>query len=390
MKKLSTILLSVVMAVCALALTACGASDGHIHYFNTDKGYVVEDGVIVRAWECDCGEIKTFEIGEGYVATPENVQDILDGKHGALSGKIIALTAGEYGALEFGRPTSYEGGETTYVGVQNGIITDLDAIASMTWGSKYYTRTIKDLTIICAEGAVVESLTATSGHVYGTGYDYVVNKEFNGSGYYVSHQFEDITFNGVAFTGKVDFNTSLSEMKVGEEVVLETTSIDGLNFINCSFTTGGTESSNGVGLRVYSEMTDNNEVIKNVVVEKCTFTNVYQGIYTGHVNGVTVKNNAFDTTGHNAIAIQNGGVFNHGVIVIDNNTFNNVGDRIIRFNTLDAESITITNNVATNSGDDDLQVIKATSIEDGIEFIVNSNDWGEGRVVANEQFEDAE
>ena len=29
-------------------------------------------------------------------------------------------------------------------------------------------------------------------------------------------------------------------------------------------------------------------------------------------------------------------------------------------------------------------------VKDGIEFIVNSNDWGEGRVVANEQFEDAE
>lgn len=391
MKKLLTFLLFVATLMCSLMFTACGASSGgHHHQFNIDNGYVDGNGIIYRQWDCVCGESKLYKAGKGYFVTPENAQDVLDGKYGTLSGKTIIFSAGEYGELVFGRATSYEGGETTYCGTQNEILKDLEDISAMTWGSRYYTRSIKDLKVIANEGVSVASLSAISGHIYGAGYDYVINKEFNGSGYFLSHQFENVTFKGINFTGRVDFATSQGTSLFKDEVVLETTSIDGLNFINCSFTTGGTESSNGAGLRIYSEMSDNNEVIKNALIENCTFNNLYQGIYTGHVNGITVKNNAFDTTGHNAIAIQNGGVFNHGVIVIDNNTFNNVGDRIIRFNLLDAESITITNNVATNSGDDDLQVIKATSIEDGIEFIINSNDWGEGRVVANAQFEDAE
>lgn len=393
MKKLLTFLLFVTMVVCSLMFTACGASSGgHHHQFNIDNGYVDGNGIIYRQWNCDCGESKLYKAGKGYFVTPETAQDVLDGKYGPLSGKTIIFSAGEYGDLEFGRATSYEGGETVYCGTQNEILKDLEDISVMTWGSKYYTRSIKNLKVIANEGVSVASLSAFSGHVKGVGYDYVINKEFNGSGYFLSHQFENVTFKGINFTGRVDFSTSQGTSLFKDEVVLETTSIDGLNFIDCSFTTGGIESSNGAGLSIYSEMSGNNEVIKNVVVEKCNFVNSYQGIYTHHVNSVTVKNSTFDTTGHNAIAIQNHGdkTFGHGIIIIDNNMFNNIGDRIIRFNLLDAESITITNNVATNSGDDDLQVIKATSIEDGIEFVVNSNDWGEGRVVANAQFEDAE
>ena len=53
------------------------------------------------------------------------------------------------------------------------------------------------------------------------------------------------------------------------------------------------------------------------------------------------------------------------------------------------KSITITGNTATNCGDEDGEVIKATSLATGITYTVNNNSWGEGKVVANPELVDA-
>ncbi len=45
-------------------------------------------------------------------------------------------------------------------------------------------------------------------------------------------------------------------------------------------------------------------------------------------------------------------------------------------------------NVATNSDDDDGQVIKASSLAEGVSYDISNNDWGEGRTVYNPEFKD--
>ena len=50
--------------------------------------------------------------------------------------------------------------------------------------------------------------------------------------------------------------------------------------------------------------------------------------------------------------------------------------------------ITIKNNTATNSGDSDGQVMKATSLADGITYDISNNNWGEGKTVANDELKD--
>ena len=185
-----------------------------------------------------------------------------------------------------------------------------------------------------------------------------------------------MTIENVAFTGKIDINTSDAN-----------TVIDGITFRDCSFTTGGTASANGAAIRYYNEA-DNGKV-KNLAVENCEFNNCYQGIYAHHVCGVSAVGNTFDTLGHNAIALQgHDGAVDLKTVVIKYNVMKNVADCDIRFKEIGANSrITIQYNAAINSGNSAGEVIKATGIANGATFDVQYNDWG-GKTVANDELKD--
>ena len=222
------------------------------------------------------------------------------------------------------------------------------------------------------------SIVASSGHVYGQVYDYVLDKAYtSGSAYYLAQNIQNVTIEGFNFTEKVDFATSSAD-----------TVIDGVTFKNCSFTTGDIKDINGQALRYYNE--SNNGNVKNMTVDNCTFNNCFQGVYTQKINGITVKNSVFDTTGHNAIAVQSSSeAINHKAVIITDNTFKNIGDRIIRFGNVGADTqITIQNNIATDSGDSDGQVIKANSLANGITYNISGNNWGVGKIVANPELRD--
>ena len=313
--------------------------------------------------------------GVNYVANATDLQAALDS---AVTGTTIQLLPGvNYGALAV-RPTANN--ETTmYCETHNFTTTDAEEFKAHLAESGYhttpkYTTTFKDVTIIGAEGATITGFDAFSGHAYGDVYDYVRDMDFDvGSAYYLTLNMSNLTFKDVAFTGQVNINTS------------DAASVyDGVTFDGCSFTTGGTTAA----IRYYNEA--NNGNVKNITVNDCTFTNCYQGIYVHHVNGITVTDSKFDTTGHNAIAMQgHDGAVALKNVVITGNTFDNIGDRVIRFNEVGADSnITIQNNTATNSGDDEGEVMKATSIASGVTTSIKNNNWGDGKVVANDQLKD--
>ena len=318
----------------------------------------------------------------------DNIQDYLDGKYGPIDGMTLVLADGDYGTLELGRATKYPGSNTQYrIGRFDAEPMTFDDFYATKNGSAWsgtpcYIRSMNNVTFKAAEGAEVKvaGVYAFSGHRYQDGYDYVLDRNVvNGSNtYYVANRLTNITFDRITFTAKSDIETSK------EQAI-----INGFTFKDCTFNIGHTEeNSDYIALRYYNE--NNNGNVRNLVVDNCTFNECRQGVYTCHVYGVSVTNSTFNTTGHNAIAIQDfSGVGNHGKVVITDNVFNNIGDRIIRFNNVGADTqITIKNNTATNSGAVNNEVIKATSLASGIKYDISGNSWGEGKIVANTEFAD--
>ena len=323
----------------------------------------------------------------------DNIQDYLDGKYGSIDGMTLVLAAGDYGTLELGRATKYPGSHTETYLLKSGDVLDAKTIDEIKgtiaanpgggYGTPCYIRSMSNVTFKAAVGAQVSvaGVYAFSGHRYQDGYDYVLDRDVvNGTNtYYVANRLTNITFDGITFTAKSNIETSQ------EQAI-----INGFTFKNCTFNIGHTENnSDYIALRYYNE--NNNGNVRNLVVDKCEFNNCRQGVYTSHVYGVSVTNSTFNTTGHNAIAVQAHGnnLCNHGKVVITGNVFNNIGDRIIRFNNVGADTqITIKYNTATNSGDTAGEVIKATSLADGIKYDISGNNWGNGKTVANTEFAD--
>ena len=332
----------------------------------------------------------------------DNIQDYLDGKYGSIDGMTLVLAAGDYGQLELGRATKYAGSNTEYM--VGGFTSDAeyyqkfdtaeDLIAyksASTWTPTcFYRRSMNNVTLKAAEGVDVsiEKVVANAGQIYGTStdpkYDWVLGIEVpdTNKSYYMALNWNNITFVGLKFKSSVNIESSSAE-----------TNINGVHFERCEFNSGYTVSgsrSNGMGIRFVSWTTTTNN-LKNLTVDKCTFKDCYEGVYTNPAYGVSVTNNEFENINHNAVAIQDtqSPAVDHGNVVITGNVFNNIGDRIIRFNNVGADTqITIKGNTATNSGDGDGEVIKATSLAAGIKYDISDNDWGDNTKVANPEFAD--
>ena len=313
--------------------------------------------------------------------TSANVQDVLDGRYGSIDNTTIVLTADTYGRLELGRATKYPGSNTQYMvgGFDESAANyqkfntaeDLKTYEEDNhWSPNcHYIRSMSNVTIKAAAGAEVKvaGLFASSGHIYQNSTDYVLDKAVQGGmhTYYLAQKMSNITIEGITFTAKTDINTSIPE-----------TTINGFTFKNCTFNIGNTDdNSDYIALRYYNE--NNNGNLTDLTVENCKFNSCRQGVYTSHIKNVTVKGCTFDTTGHNAIAIQDSEACDHGNVVITGNTFKNVGDRIIRFNNVGVgTTITISNNTSVNSGASNGEIIKATTLPEGMEVTMTNNNWG--------------
>ena len=329
----------------------------------------------------------------------DNIQDYLDGKYGSIDGMTLVLAAGDYGQLELGRATKYPGSNTKTYLLTSTALTEhtIDQIKAEIAahpgggaGTPYYVRTMNNVTLKAAEGADVsiEKVVANAGQIYGTStdpkYDWVLGIEVpdTNKSYYMALNWNNITFVRLKFKSSVNIESSSAE-----------TNINGVHFERCEFNSGytvGGSKSNGMGIRFVSWTTTTNN-LKNLTVDKCTFKDCYEGVYTNPDYGVSVTHNNFENINHNAVAIQDdqSSAVDHGKVVITDNVFNNINDRIIRFNNVGADTqITIKGNTATNSGDDDGEVIKATRLAVGIKYDISDNDWGDNTKVANPEFAD--
>ncbi len=335
--------------------------------------------------------------GDVVNVTAANAQYTLDGAYGSIDGKTINFTENITETLVLGRPNRFPGSNTKYM--VGGYTSDASGFqefataeelvaykAQTSWTPGcYYTRAVSNVKFTASEGVTIEGVAAWSGHIYGTEtstvYDYVLDNGVQytstSPSYYDAYNFTNISFEGITFAKNAQFT------KQGDDG--SPSIIDGLSFTKCNFLefkTGNTDDAQR--LLIHNEKSANHP-FKNITVDNCSFSTSYQSIYLTSTYNVTVKNSTFSVTGHNAIALQtNSGATDYGAVVIENNTFDKIGDRVIRFGDIGADTqITITNNTATNSGDTDGQVMKASTLTKGITYDIHDNNWG-GTVANNE------
>ena len=342
--------------------------------------------------------------GNVMTVNTENAQYALDGAYGSIDGMTIKFSAGTYPQLIFGRPNKYPGSNTIYrhgnFGNAPMSYEDFVAYKSQSGCTEgcMYERIISNVTFTAENGAVLTGMSYNAGaHIYGSAespvYDYVLDKGTLtvGSCYYHKLVASNIVYEGITFQKVADYRpldiSSSSAISV----------IDGVTVSHCNFIGTGTASTVGQAIRFYTENQSGaagteGKVVRNLVVKNTTIDNFYQGIYTNGAYGVTVEGCTISNTGHNAIALQSiSAAVNLGQVKILSNIFTNIGDRIIRLGNVAAgSSFTITGNVATNSGTTSGEVLKAETLAtEGITYDIHNNNWGEGKRVANEQFEDA-
>ena len=324
----------------------------------------------------------TKENGVWKNVDPNNVQALLDGEYGPIDNTTIELSAGDYSKIEFGRATEHKDSNTKYYlsGAESNvdkIRDDIIAHPNGGAGQREYVRYMSNVTLKAADNAEVNinGLVAFGGQVNSNKWysrDFVADRNMdadvnNNISYWIVQNWSNITFEGITFTKAVDIVNSL-----------EKTNIDGVSFKNCKFNINNiTETETEYyGIRFYSDF--NNGQLKNLVVDNCVFNGCRLAVYTHHVYNISVTNSKFDTTGHNAIAIQDSkGACDHGNVVIIGNTFKDIGDRIIRFNNVgEGTTTTISNNTSVNSGASNGEIIKATTLPEGMEVTMTNNNWG--------------
>ncbi len=359
----------------------------------SDRGNVYQGKECNLSFAVEAVQGNTFD--GVYEVNSNNIQDYLDGMYGSLDGATLVLTeetGNTYNKLEFGRATKYAGSNTQYYigGISEDKEKTLDEFLEIKNGSSwsdssYYVRNINNLTIKAKEGVDIKvaGLNAVGGHQHSTApetvHDYVLDKDMTGSAYYLAQNWSNITFEDISFTSGVIISSSQAE-----------TSIDGVTFRNCSFNPNGKTINNNDhnGVTFYSE--GNTGGLNNLVVDNCSFENCFTAVYCMHVKGVTVVNSTFKEIGFNSLQLATQSVTNLGTIKFVNNTITNESDRILRFGDCGSDTqFIIARNTASNAYDPtDKSVIKATNLAEGITYDIHDNNWGEGTIVKNSEFED--
>ena len=322
--------------------------------------------------------------------TPANAQDVLDGKYGSIDGTTIVLTAGTYGQLELGRATKYPGSNTQYMvgGFDESAANyqkfntaeEIIAYKSQTiWTPNcFYCRPLNNVTIKAADNATVtiNGLVAFGGQVNSTKWyskDFVADRvaEDNNTSYYINQKWNNITFEGLTFTGGVNI-----------EAYQGNTLINNVKFDNCKFSiTDNPSETYCIRLNVDGNIAQAN----NLVVNKCEFTNGNTAVLTDGMPNVTVTDSTFSGLARHAI----NPMMNYlpkapgyGEITVTGNTFKNMSNAekgtILRMGEVGAGAVlTIKNNTATE-GITLANSVKVNSLADsGITYDISGNNWGE-------------
>lgn len=288
------------------------------------------------------------EISYEYIVDNSSAQKALDS---AKSNSVIKLEADEYDKLYVR--------QSRYVSVKTNE-------GSYPW----YKRELTNLSILGEGTAVIKGLEFISGHVYSTDNSVTDPVTGNNQNYYSNIACKNLVFNGIKFMDYMEFN--------GWESTLF--SVDGLEVSNCKLDMkdSAKASNTGTTAAIHIGSSDGERNLKNFKFDSCEFSNAFQGIYVVNVENMSVSNCKFDNITHNAIAMQsspNGSVC--GNVVIENNTFSNGADRVIRFNNIgETAVISVSDNVMANYCDDEGEILKTGIMASGAALVFENNTYG--------------
>ena len=325
----------------------------------------------------------------------DNIQDYLDGKYGSIDGMTLVLAAGDYGRIEFGRATAYEGSNTKYYCGGNesnpaAIKQDIADHPNGGAGKREYVRSMSNVTLKAADGAAVNinGLVAFGGQVYSTKWysrDFVADRDMSATvnaniSYWISQKWSNITFEGLTFTDGVNIEGESNK----------DTLIDNVKFDNCKFNITN-NADKAYCIRLYVD--GSNSMANNLVVTKCDFANGLTAVLTNGMPNVTVTNSTFSGLKGNVISLlMESGVPGYGRITVTGNTFMNInqakdGRVILRMAGVGAGTVfTIQNNTATE-GITLANSIKVNSLADGITYNISGNDWASGLTASDSRLD---
>ena len=314
---------------------------------------------------------------------PNNVQALLDGEHGSINGTTIELSEGNYDKIEFGRATEHKNSNTEYYLSGNkstvGEIRDnIKAHPNGGAGNREYVRNMSNVTLKAADNATVtiNGLVAFGGQVNSTKWysmDFVADRvaENNNTSYYINQKWNNITFEGLTFTGGVNI-----------EAYQGNTLIDNVKFDRCKFNVSDTDTNKANCIRL--NVDGNQAKANNLVVTNCEFTDGYTAVLTDGMQNVTVTGSTFSGLTKHAInpMMERPGAPGYGRITVTGNTFKNMSSdssgTILRMGDVGAGAVlTIKNNTATE-GITLANSVKVNSLADsGITYDISGNNWGE-------------
>ena len=316
----------------------------------------------------------------------DNIQDYLDGKYGSINGMTLVLAAGDYGRIEFGRATAYEGSNTKYY--LGGIESNPDAIKQDIAnhpnggaGKREYVRSMSNVTLKAADNATVtiDGLVAFGGQVNSTKWysrDFVADRDMsaivnNNISYWIGQKWSNITFEGLTFTGGVNI----------EAYGNKDTLIDNVKFDNCKFSiTDNPSETYCIRLNVDGNVAKAN----NLIVAKCVFTNGLTAVLTDGMPNVTVTGSTFSgLTKHAINPMMNylPKAPGYGKITVTGNTFKNMSSdssgTILRMGEVGEGTVFVIKNNTATEGITLANSIKVNSLADsGITYDITENDWG--------------
>ena len=307
----------------------------------------------------------------------DNIQDYLDGKYGSIDGMTLVLAGGDYGRIEFGRATAYAGSNTKYYlkgaeSTPDAIKQAIDANPHGGAGTPTYVRSMSNVTLKAADNATVtiNGLVAFGGQVNSTKWysrDFVADRvaNDNNTSYYINQKWNNITFEGLTFTGGVNIDAYQGN-----------TLIDNVKFDSCSFTV----NDDAAQTRCLRLATGGDCKSTGLAVTNCKFYDGFEGVLTIATTDVTVSGCTFTGLSKNAIDLLVG-TNGYGKVTVTNNTIQNMGNGdgvILRLGAVDAKAaLTIKGNTASGALNFKGNLaIKVNSLADGITYDISNNNWG--------------
>ena len=308
----------------------------HTHTYSTFVKYDVENNKAYEIKKCSCNETSKTEIANSVAVTTQTAQTALDN---AAEGSVIVLDEGNYGNLYIRKNAASE------------------EIENSTWAggapNTTFKRTIKNVTILGTEGAVVSSIVGEAATYANTPHSLAEEHKYLDT--YLD--IENLTIKNIVFT-PAENKVAVSLAGAGHKVSIDGCTVNGSGSITSGNMLFNSDSQTAT---VY---TKNSETVltayrKNITITNNVLNSLHLGVKMNYVENITISNNTFNQIKGRDMLLGGGNGDIAGNIEISNNTSDGATERFARIAVLSG-NLNVTNNVVTNNNGADTDIVKVT------------------------------